>query len=151
MRPRHGFCTGFISGLPASMTFPVYFNFFGHRVHPHPVMELIAYAAGFQLYLRVRKRWPRAAVPVEQNMWLIVGCVFGALVGSKLLAFIESFDAYRPYLHDPRAWLGGKTIVGGLLGGGGGVGLAERALRIPPPPRGAVGFPPLPRVAARRA
>jgi prolipoprotein diacylglyceryltransferase len=112
------------------MTFPVYFNLLGQRVHPHMALELIAYTAGFQLYLRMRNRWPRAAVPIEQNMWLIVGCVFGALFGSKLLALVESFDAYRPYLGDPRAWLGGKTIVGGLLGGWAGVELAKWRMGI---------------------
>lgn len=112
------------------MTFPVYFNLFGHRVHPHLLLELIAYAAGFQLYLRLRRRWPRAAVPFEQNMWLIVGCVFGALAGSKLLAFLESFHHYSQHLADPRAWLGGKTIVGGLLGGWAGVEIAKRRLGI---------------------
>lgn len=112
------------------MTFPVYFNLFGHRVHPHLVLELLGYAAGFQLYLRLRKRWPRAAVPFEQNMWLIVGCVFGALVGSKLLAFLESFQHYSRHLADPATWLGGKTIVGGLLGGWAGVEIAKRRLGI---------------------
>lgn len=112
------------------MTFPVYFNLFGHRVHPHLVLELIGYALGFQLYLRTRKRWPRAAVPFERNMWLIVGCVFGALGGSKLLAFLESFQHYSRHLADPGTWLGGKTIVGGLLGGWAGVELAKRRLGI---------------------
>src|SRR4051794_1046441 len=99
------------------MTFPVYVNLFGLRIHPHPLLEFVAYAAGFRLYLHTRKRWPWAAVPTEQNMWLIVGCVFGALVGSKLLAFAESFGVYGQHLDDPRTWIGGKTIVGGLLGG----------------------------------
>lgn len=112
------------------MTFPVYFNLFGHRVHPHLVLELIGYALGFQLYLRTRKRWPRAAVPFEQNLWLIVGCVFGALAGSKLLALLESFQHYSRHLADPGTWLGGKTIVGGLLGGWAGVEIAKRRLGI---------------------
>ncbi len=112
------------------MTFPVYFNFFGHRVHPHLVLELLGYSLGFQLYLILRRRWPRAAVPFEQNMWVIVGCVFGALVGSKVLAFLESFDHYSQHHADPRAWLGGKTIVGGLLGGWVGVEIAKKRLGI---------------------
>jgi phosphatidylglycerol:prolipoprotein diacylglycerol transferase len=107
------------------LSFPVYFNLFGHRVHPHLVLELIAYSAGFQLYLFLRKRWSRVAVPVEQNMWLIVGCVFGALVGSKALAFLESFSHYSQHLSDPRTWFGGKTIVGGLLGGWVGVEIVK--------------------------
>lgn len=112
------------------MQFPVYFNLLGHRIHPHPVMELIAYTGGFQLYLLLRRRWPRAAVPIEQNMWLIVGAVFGALFGSKILALVESWDQYRQHLSDPRTFLGGKTIVGGLLGGWAGVELAKWRMRI---------------------
>jgi prolipoprotein diacylglyceryltransferase len=94
------------------------------------VLELIAYTTGFQLYLRTRKRYARAAVPVEQNMWLIVGCVFGALIGSKTLAFVESFQHYSQHLADPRTWAGGKTIVGGLLGGWAGAELAKWRLGI---------------------
>ena len=116
------------------MDFPVYFNLFGHRIHPHLVLELIAYTVGFQLYLRTRRRYARAAVPFEQNMWLIVGCVFGALVGSKLLAFVESFDHYTRHLADPRTWAGGKTIVGGLLGGWAGVEFAKYASASATPP-----------------
>ena len=112
------------------MTFPVYFNLFGHRVHPHAVLELVGYTAGFQLYLRSRRRWTGAAVPFEQNMWLIVGCVFGALAGAKVLAFLESFQHYSRHLADPRVWVGGKTIVGGLLGGWAGVEVAKARLGI---------------------
>src|SRR6476646_7477026 len=113
-----------------SMTFPHYFHIFGARVHPHAVMELIAYTGGFQLYLLLRRRQTRAAVPFERNMWLIVGCVFGALVGSKLLAWIESYPDYWPRRFEPQTWLGGKTIVGGLLGGWAGVEIAKKRLGI---------------------
>jgi phosphatidylglycerol:prolipoprotein diacylglycerol transferase len=112
------------------MTFPHYFHIFGARVHPHAVMELIAYTGGFQLYLLLRRRQTRAAVPFERNMWLIVGCVFGALVGSKLLAWVESYPDYWPRRFEPQTWLGGKTIVGGLLGGWAGVEIAKKLLGI---------------------
>ena len=112
------------------MQFPVTFHIFGRAVHPHLLLEILAYFVGFQLYLLTRSRWKRAAVPFERNMWIIVGCVFGALVGSKLLAFVESFDHYRQHLHDPRAWVGGKTIVGGLLGGWAGVEVVKKSLGV---------------------
>ena len=112
------------------MTFPVYLHAFGLRLHPHPVMELIGYTGGFQLYRYTRRRFPRSALPFEQNLWLIVGAIFGALVGSKVLAWIESFPDYWPHRLDPAAWIGGKTIVGGLLGGWAGVELAKKRLRI---------------------
>jgi prolipoprotein diacylglyceryltransferase len=117
------------------VTFPVHITVLGHPVHPHLLMELIAYAAGFQLYQLLRRRRRRAGdlaavLPFEQNVWLIVGCVFGALAGSRLLAWVESANLYWSMRADPRAWLGGKTIVGGLLGGWIGVEIAKRRLAI---------------------
>jgi phosphatidylglycerol---prolipoprotein diacylglyceryl transferase len=115
------------------MTFPVYFHLLGYRLHPHPVMEVIGYTAGFQLYLLLRRRWPRAVVPFEQNMWILVGAIFGALAGSKLLAWIESWP---DYLHlwqttrDLSMFDGGKTIVGGLLGGWIGVEIAKKIVGV---------------------
>ena len=111
------------------MTFPVYFDVFGLRLHPHPVMEVIAYSGGFQLYLLLRRRWPKAAVPVESTLWLIVACVFGALFGAKLLAWLESFPLHRDQ-NQLLALISGKTIVGGLLGGWIGIEIAKKHLGI---------------------
>jgi phosphatidylglycerol:prolipoprotein diacylglycerol transferase len=114
------------------MTFPVYFDLMGIKLHAHLAMELIAYAGGFQFYLWLRRRAARSGggilgtpVPFDQNMWILVGCVFGALFGSTILAWIESANVYWPHRHELAAWLGGKTIVGGLLGGWIGVEIAK--------------------------
>jgi prolipoprotein diacylglyceryltransferase len=115
------------------MTFPVYLHIFGLRLHPHPVMELIAYSGGFQLYLLLRRRASRAVVPFETNLWLLVGAVFGALIGSKLLAWTESWPDYWHLwqtTHNLATLVGGKTIVGGLLGGWVGVEIAKKILAI---------------------
>jgi prolipoprotein diacylglyceryltransferase len=114
------------------MIFPIYVTFFGVRLHPHPVMEVLAYTGGFQLYLLLRRRnhFPQSKVPLEQNAWILVGCIFGALLGSKLLALAESFRHYWALRDNPLALFGGKTIVGGLLGGWAGVEIAKRALGI---------------------
>jgi phosphatidylglycerol:prolipoprotein diacylglycerol transferase len=129
--------------LPNPMTFPVYLNLFGLRLHPHPVLEVLAYAGGFQLYLLLRRRgmFPQAKVPLEQNAWVIVGCIFGALVGSKLLAFAESFHHYWAMRDNPFAMLGGKTIAGGLIGGWAGVEIAKRAVGITHSTGDAFAFP----------
>ncbi len=116
-----------------NMTFPHYFHVLGYTLHPHPVMEVIAYTTGFQFYLLLRRRWPQKAAPFEQGMWLIVGAIFGALIGSKLLAFVESWPQYHMMwqaTHDPALFAGGKTIVGGLLGGWIGVEIAKYFLGI---------------------
>src|SRR5215212_1594838 len=115
------------------MHFPVEFHLLGRPVPAHGVFELIAYTLGFQLYLLLRRRGftARAAVPFDQNMWLLVACVFGALAGSKTLAWLESAPDYLAAARrNPLALLGGKTIVGGLLGGWIGVEIAKRKLRI---------------------
>jgi len=112
------------------MTFPVYIQLLGHRIHPHPLMEVIAYAGGFQLYRLTRSRFPRASVSFEQTLWIFVGAVFGALIGSKVLAWVESWPDYWPHRHELAGWVGGKTIVGGLLGGWAGVEIAKRIVGV---------------------
>jgi len=69
------------------MTFPVHFHLFGFAVNAHQVLELLAYGGGFQLYLFLRRRWPRGPVlTVEQTAWVVVGAIFGSLIGAKVLA-----------------------------------------------------------------
>jgi phosphatidylglycerol---prolipoprotein diacylglyceryl transferase len=117
------------------MTFPVEFHVAGQAVPAHVVFEAIAYTAGFQLFLFLRRRRALlrpadATVPFEKTAWILVGCVFGALIGSKLLAWAESPIDYWHARSNPAAWIGGKTIVGGLLGGWIGVEIAKRKLAI---------------------
>jgi prolipoprotein diacylglyceryltransferase len=112
------------------MHFPVDIAIFGHHFPPHAVMETLAYAGGFQLYRMVRGRFERAKLPAEQHWWVLVGCVLGALAGSKLLAWVESINEYWPMLSRPGVWLGAKTIVGGLLGGWIGVEIVKKWLGI---------------------
>lgn len=112
------------------MNFPVELHFLGRSIPAHGVFEVLAYIVGFQAYLLLRRRQRDRAMPVEQNLWLIVGCVFGALIGSKLLAWLESPGEYWSHRHDPAVWFGGKTIVGGLLGGWIGVEITKRMLGI---------------------
>jgi len=73
------------------VTFPVQFHIFGVAVPAHAVFETLAYVCGVQTYvtLRRRDRIPLAP-PAETSIWLIVFCVFGALIGSKVLAWLES-------------------------------------------------------------
>jgi prolipoprotein diacylglyceryltransferase len=102
------------------MSFPVEFNLAGHRVPAHAVLELAAYVVGVQFYFLLRRRsklGEAAALPVDLNLWLIVGCVMGAMVGSKVLAWVESPIDYWNHRSTPMVLLSGKTIVGGLLGG----------------------------------
>jgi phosphatidylglycerol:prolipoprotein diacylglycerol transferase len=112
------------------MSFPVYIDLFGARIHPHMLLELVAYSAGFQIYLRTRHRWKHAPVPTATNLWIIVGCVAGALVGSHLLNILDSPLDYWAHRSDPAFWLAGKTVVGGLIGGWIGVEIVKKRVGI---------------------
>jgi prolipoprotein diacylglyceryltransferase len=88
------------------------------RPHPelHPVFEALAYAAGYGLYKFLRSR--AGDVIEEQQRWsVIAAAMLGALVGSRALGLLE--QAPRMHITLAQAFLpgGGKTIVGGLLGG----------------------------------
>ena len=116
------------------MAFPVYLDLFGWRLHPHVAFETLGYAVGARLYFFQRRRLRLMGTgsrdSLETALWLLVGCIFGAWAGSKLLAWAESPQFYWSLRANPRAWLGGKTIVGGLLGGWAGIELAKRRLGL---------------------
>ena len=54
----------------------------------------------------------------------------GAIAGAKLLAWAEAPGLYWALRHDPNFWFGGKTIVGGLLGGWAGIELVKWLMGI---------------------
>jgi phosphatidylglycerol---prolipoprotein diacylglyceryl transferase len=119
-----------IAYLKPDWQFPVTLHFWGWRVPIHPVCDTLAYFFGFRLYLFSKKRSPGPHLAWEQSAWIFVGCIFGALIGAKLLAWSEAPGLYWALRHDPNFWFGGKTIVGGLLGGWVGIALAKKAQGI---------------------
>lgn len=51
-----------------AMPFPFYLEFFGFRVHPHPVFEAAGYILGFRLFLALRRRWLGSTLPLENSL-----------------------------------------------------------------------------------
>jgi prolipoprotein diacylglyceryltransferase len=100
--------------------------------HPawHPVFETLAYAAGFAVYRLLRAR--QGDVVNEPQRWTVfAGAAVGALAGSRLLGIAEQWPTVMAAARSGHLlWLliapGGKTIVGGLLGGWLGVELVKR-------------------------
>jgi phosphatidylglycerol---prolipoprotein diacylglyceryl transferase len=85
--------------------------------HPelHPLFEALGYAGGFAVY-----KWQRTeqgdALSDERRWVVIAAAAVGALVGARALGLLE--QAPRMGLHWSEVLQpGGKTIVGGLLGG----------------------------------
>ncbi len=97
-------------------------------LHPlpalHPVFETLGYVVGFAIYRRARRQ--HGDVIGEERRWsVIAAAAVGALVGSRVLGVLE--QAPKVGLHWQSFFApGGKTIVGGLLGGWIAVEIAKR-------------------------
>jgi phosphatidylglycerol:prolipoprotein diacylglycerol transferase len=96
--------------------FPYYLQFGPLRLHPHWVFEALAYAIGFRLYLHLRGS---RGDPVSEDVrwWVIAAAAAGAALGSKLLYWLEEPSLTLARWNDPAYLMGGKTIVGALIGG----------------------------------
>lgn len=85
--------------------------------HPelHPVFETLAYVGGYSVYKFMRKRQGDALS--DERRWLIIASTaVGALLGSRVLGLLEQVPG-RGFHWQQIFVAGGKTIVGGLLGG----------------------------------
>jgi prolipoprotein diacylglyceryltransferase len=98
------------------VTFPVLIPVGPLRLHPHTLFDLLAYSIGFRLFLRQRRRFGDT-IDTRARWTVVAAAVFGAAIGSKVFFWFE--DPYETLAHwnDPVFLLGGKTIVGGLIGG----------------------------------
>jgi phosphatidylglycerol:prolipoprotein diacylglycerol transferase len=98
--------------------------------HPelHPFFEALGYGTGFLLYYRTRQK---QGDPLgDDRRWtLIAVAAIGALLGSRLLGLLE--QAPTVGFHASELLMpGGKTIVGGLLGGWAAIEITKRVLNI---------------------
>jgi phosphatidylglycerol---prolipoprotein diacylglyceryl transferase len=118
------------------MTFPFYFYLGSFKIHPHIIFESIAYAVSFRLVLRnVRKDSIKPSDSLRDSFAsrtsVIVGGMVGALVGAKLLVWLQHIDLLR---QNPEQFLllllQGKTVVGALLGGLIGVEITKKIIGV---------------------
>jgi prolipoprotein diacylglyceryltransferase len=98
--------------------------------HPelHPVFEALGYLGGYAVYKRARQR--SGDFLSDERRWLILAATaLGALAGSRILGLLEQAPRIGFNWHT-LLLPGGKTIVGGLLGGWLAVEIAKLALKI---------------------
>jgi phosphatidylglycerol:prolipoprotein diacylglycerol transferase len=108
------------------VTFPVQIPIGPYRIDPHVVFEFLAYTIGFRVYLKTRSK---EMLPFDKAIWVVVGAIAGAAIGSKILFWFENPPLTLEHITDFMFLMGGKTIVGGLLGGLIGVEFAKKRLR----------------------
>ncbi len=98
------------------MQFPVLIPLGPWSLHPHTLFESLGYFLAARLFWGMRKRTPDP-VPIANRIWAIAGAAAGGALGSKLLFLFEDPAQTLTHLGNPLYLFGGKTIVGGLLGG----------------------------------
>lgn len=98
------------------MTFPVLIPVGPLRLQPHMVFDLLAYSIGIGLFLLQRRRL-RDAIDTRARWAVVAAAILGAAVGSKVFFWLENPWETLAHWNNPIFLLGGKTIVGGLIGG----------------------------------
>src|SRR3954465_5013711 len=98
------------------MTFPAYLHLGSLALHPHWIFESLAYTAGFYLYRRLRRQ-SGDVIDSRARRWVMLAAIVGGFAGSRILSAFEDPLFLADHRFEPRLLLGGKTIVGGLVGG----------------------------------
>ena len=110
------------------MSFPWTIQIGALAVSAHGLFELCAYVVGFLLLWRARRR-DGDAVDGDRRWQLSAAALLGAALGSKLVHWGEHLPELLAH-GDALAWMGGKSIVGGLIGGTFAVEIAKARLGI---------------------
>ncbi len=95
------------------------------RINPHYVFDLLAYSGGFRLFLLQRRRLGDT-IDTRTRWSVVAAAVLGAAIGSKIFFWLENPAETLAHWNDALFLLGGKTIVGGLIGGLIGVEMEKR-------------------------
>lgn len=98
----------------------------GHTVPVHLILEYLAFFVAFRYYLYLRRGYDDA-IPSGNRLSIILGATLGALVGSRLVGFMEN-PVFGLGLREVVALINVKTIMGGLFGGLLGVELAKKTI-----------------------
>ena len=95
-------------------------------VGAHAVLELVGIFAGFRLFAANTRRHPIGSVTSGSGFAVTLGCVIGAIVGSRLAVFVDRPDRFVESWSSLRVLMMGQSIIGALIGGLVGVELAKR-------------------------
>jgi len=92
----------------------------------HTVLEMTAIGVGVRLYARNLRLRRNESLLQGTGFAVALGCLLGAIAGSKLAVWMEYPQLVRQYWGSPLLILTGQSIVGGLIGGLLGVEIAKK-------------------------
>lgn len=94
----------------------------------HALFEAAAISGGAYYYRWLMKREGVGAQALLNGgrFAVLLGCIFGAAIGNKLVFWAEMPHLLPLYWNRPEVWFAGQSMVGGLLGGLLGVELAKK-------------------------
>jgi phosphatidylglycerol:prolipoprotein diacylglycerol transferase len=107
--------------------FPITIEIGSLKILLHAILEPLGMFIGFRYFLHLRKG-KGDRIQSGQRLWIIIGAIFGALVGSRLVGGFENpaelMRADNPLIY----FYTNKTVVGGFLGGLFGVELVKKLI-----------------------
>mgnify|MGYP006081985383 CR=1 FL=1 len=112
------------------MNFPFWIEIGTISIHPHLFFEILGYLFGISATVFASSAG-KDTVEQEERYFLIVAGFTGALIGAKILAWAQHPQTTMVgFTDEPTILFGGKTIVGGLLGGMTSIELCKQYLGI---------------------
>ena len=98
----------------------------GITINIHLILEYLAFFLAFRYYVFLRKQQVDT-ISSDNRLSIIIGAIFGALVGSRLVGYLEN-PIMISSLEQLLQLMNTKTIMGGLFGGLLGVELAKKII-----------------------
>jgi phosphatidylglycerol---prolipoprotein diacylglyceryl transferase len=97
------------------MHFPLEIPVGPYSLNAHVAFESMAYLVAYRIYVSQRRAGD--FLSASSRLSIVAAAAVGAAIGSKVLAWLEDPAALLAHWNDSAYLMGGKTIVGGLLGG----------------------------------
>src|ERR1700759_381192 len=105
----------------------MYVEFGAGKVLLHTIAEILAFIAGYQYFRFLRNKKGDRLSDVNRS-WILVGAIFGALIGSRILGGLENPPQILAAKNIFLNFYENKTVVGGFLGGLFGVELIKKII-----------------------
>jgi phosphatidylglycerol:prolipoprotein diacylglycerol transferase len=96
----------------------------------HTAFEMGGIAVGLRLYANNLRRAGTGSIAQGAAFAVALGCVVGAILGSKAAVWLQQPAAFVAGLQSPAMLWNGQSIVGALIGGWLGVEIAKRAVGL---------------------